>query len=190
MNRSAVWMAVGAAAVTLMAQPALAELKIGVVSSARLLQASPQYSAMKSRLDAEFGPRQKDIVALQTALQAKVEKYQKDKDTMSAEQRTRTEKELTEGQRDYQQKVSNFNEDISKSQEQEAQRVQAELAEEISTFARDNKFDLILADGIAYANSSVDLTDAIVAVIKAKGAAAPAAATAPAKPSTPAPAKK
>ena len=80
--------------------PAQAEIKIGVVNAARLLQESPQAKAVQDALRSEFAPKQRELAAFQATLKAKQEKYEKDGATMSAEQRTKTEKELRDGNRD------------------------------------------------------------------------------------------
>src|SRR6476620_4197638 len=81
--------------------PAQADIKIGVVNAARLLQESPQAKAVQETLRSEFAPKQREVAALQSALKAKQEKYEKDAPTMSADQRARAEKELRDGNREF-----------------------------------------------------------------------------------------
>ncbi len=78
--------------------PAQAEIKIGVVNAARLLQESPQAKAVQEALRNEFAPKQRELAAQQAALKAKQEKYEKDAPTMSADQRAKAEKETARRQ--------------------------------------------------------------------------------------------
>ena len=111
MNRSWIVPVAGLLISALAVVPAQAEIKIGVVNAARLLQESPQAKAVQDSLRNEFAPKQRELAAQQAALKTKQEKYEKDAPTMSADQRGKAEKELRESNRDYSQKVTGFQED-------------------------------------------------------------------------------
>jgi outer membrane protein len=166
----------------LAAGPAQAEIKIGVVNAARLLQESPQAKAVQESLRNEFAPKQRELAAQQAALKAKQEKYEKDAPTMSADQRAKAEKELREGNRDYSQKVNDFQEDANTRQNEELSRLQSTIVAEVQSYALSQKFDLVLTEGVVYANSSLDVTAQVLAGLQAKSAT-PAAS----KPAAPAP---
>jgi outer membrane protein len=168
----------------LAAGPVQAEIKIGVVNAARLLQESPQAKAVQESLRNEFAPKQRELAAQQAALKAKQDKYEKDAPTMSADQRAKAEKELREGNRDYSQKVSDFQEDARTRQDEELSRLQGTIVAEVQSYATAQKYDLVLTEGVVYANSSLDITAQVLAGLQAKAAAAPAAAK-PAAPATP-----
>jgi len=169
--------------------PAQAELHIGVVNYSKLLQESPQAKVVQEALRGEFAGKQRDLTAQQTALKAKQEKLEKDGATMTAEQRTKTEKELRDGNREYSQKVSDFQEEANSRQNEELSRLQSALIAEVQTYALAQKFDLVLADGVIFAAPSLDITAAVLASLQAHAAApATSPATAPAaapKPATP-----
>ena len=156
--------------------PAQAEIKIGVVNASRLLQESPQAKAVQDALRTEFAPKQREMAAQQAALKAKQEKYEKDSSTMSAEQRAKTEKELRDGNREYSQKVTDFQEDANTRQNEELSRLQSAVVAEVQSYALSQKYDLVLSDGVIYAGSSLDITAAVLAGLQARAAASPAAA--------------
>ena len=166
--------------------PAQAEIKIGVVNAARLLQESPQAKAVQESLRNEFAPKQRELAAQQAALKAKQEKYEKDAPTMSTDQRAKAEKELREGNREYSQKVTDFQEDANTRQNEELSRLQSAIIAEVQSYALSQKFDLVLTEGVVYANSSLDITAQVLAGLQARSSAAPAAP----KPTTPVPATK
>src|ERR1044071_40288 len=58
--------------------PAMAEVKIGVVDYARLLEQSPQAKALQDSLKNEFGPRYQQLVAQGGQLKSRAAKLQKD----------------------------------------------------------------------------------------------------------------
>ena len=59
--------AVAVAGIASSAASAQANLKIGVINVARLVEQSPQLETVQKKLEEEFGPRQRDITAMQTA---------------------------------------------------------------------------------------------------------------------------
>src|SRR5579863_10768071 len=95
------WAALIAIAGTFAVMPAWSELKIGVVDYGKLMEESPQAKTVVEAIRTEFTPRQRDLQTQQQALKAKEDKLQKDGATMTEDQRTRSEKELRDGARDF-----------------------------------------------------------------------------------------
>jgi outer membrane protein len=179
-----------AAGVSLAALPAWAEPKIGIVDAQRLLEESPQGKAVQESMRAEFAPRQRTLQAQEQALKAKVEKLQKDGATMSEDQRQRAEKELRDGQRDFERARGEFQDDISARRNEELSRLQRTLGEEVRAYAKANNFDLVLtAETLAYAAPTYDVTPGVLAALQAH-AGASGARPAPTPSAPPAPASK
>jgi outer membrane protein len=178
-------MAAGAA---LAALPAWAETKIGVVDAQRLMEESPQGKAVSEAMRTEFAPRQRTLQAQEQALKAKQDKLQKDGATMSEEQRTRAEKELRDGARDFERARGEFQDDINARRNEEMSRLQRTLGEEVRTYAKSQNFDLVLtAEVVIYAAPTFDITPGVLAAIQAHAGAKSSGAPPP--PATPAPAK-
>jgi len=79
------------AAIASGALQAQATLKIGVVNVARLIQEAPGAEAVQKKLQEEFGPRQRDLAAMQTRLQTQAETFQRDAPVMGEEERVNLE---------------------------------------------------------------------------------------------------
>lgn len=175
-----------AAGGALAALPAWAEIKIGVVDPARLLEESPQGKAIQESLRAEFSPRERTLQAQGQAVKAKQDKLQKDSATMTEDQRSRAEKELRDGARDFERSRGEFQDDFTARRNEELSRLQRTLGDEVRGYARAQGFDLILSAeaAISYA-TAIDVTPAILAALQAR-AGVPASAP---KPAAPAPAK-
>ena len=181
-SRVAGWIV--AAAGLLAVVPAWAEPRIGVVDPQRLLQESPQGKAVQDSMRAEFAPRERTLQAQAQAIKAKQEKLQKDGATMTDEQRIRAEKDLRDGERDFERARGEFQDDITARRNEEYSRLQRTLGEEVRTYAKAQNFDVILSgEAVIYATPAYDITPAILTALQARAAAAPAA-----KPATPAPA--
>ena len=168
---------VGILALATAAAPAWADLKIGVVQYARLMQESPQAKAAQDALRGEFSGKQKELQAQQAALKAKEESLQKDGATMTADQRTKAERDVRDGNRDLQQKVQGYQDDFNARQNEELSKLQKALVEEVQAFAQGEKFDLVLADGVIFAGPALDITPQVLAALQAHGVRAPAGGT-------------
>lgn len=153
---------------------AAAPIKIGVVNFARLIQESPQAKITLKALEDEFSPRQRDLLAKQNELKARQEKLQKDTQVMGAEERRNAESKFRDDERDLGRRLNEFQEDFNVRRQEEINKLQRDLLKEVSAFARDRGYDLIVGDGVLYAAQSVDLTPQILAAIEAKGGAKPA----------------
>jgi outer membrane protein len=173
----------------MVAAPAWAELKIGVVDYGRLAEESPQAKSAMDQLRTEFTPRQRDLQNQQATLKAKEDKLQKDGATMTEDQRARAEKDLRDSYRDLQRKQQEAQDDFNARRNEEMSRLQRTLIEQVRTYAKAQNFDLVVADGVIYATPTIDITPQILAALKSGPAPAAAAASKPAAGlSTPAPA--
>lgn len=168
---------------------ASAETKIGVVDVNKLAQQAPQAKELMDKLKAEFTTRKKDIDTKSTALQQRQEKLSKDAATMTELQKSAAEKELRDGNRDLSALKAAFDDDLNARQQEVQMKVTGMLDEEVSAYAKAQGYDLILADGVIFASSAVDLTPAILQSMLSRKAGAAAPAAAPAGGKAPAPAK-
>jgi outer membrane protein len=173
-----------AVAAVIAASPVQAEIKIGYVNYGQLIEAAPQAKAIADAIRNEFTPRQRELQTQQQTLKTREDKLQKDGATMSEDQRAKAEKELRDSYRDLQRKQSEVQDDFNARRNEELSRLQRTLIEEVRTYAKAQNFDLIVADGVIYANPTIDITAAILSALQTrapKGAGAPSSTPAPAK---------
>lgn len=196
-RRLSPWVYSGMVVLAAMAAPVRADLKVGTVNYARLMQESPQAKAVQDALRAEFGARQKEIQSEQASLKAKQDALQKDGPTMAPDEAAKVEKEVREGSRDVQQKVTEFQDDLNQRQNEELSKLNKLLVDEVQNYAQSQSYDLILADGVGdgvlFAGKPLDITPQILGALLAHSATRPPAAApsgaspaaAPKAPSTP-----
>ncbi|HEY7643100.1 MAG TPA: OmpH family outer membrane protein [Steroidobacteraceae bacterium] len=162
-----------------------AEAKIAVVNVPRLLEEAPQAKSAMQALQDEFAPRQKEIVSQQKDLKAKEDKLNRDGAVMAENERRNAEKDLREGQRELARKQNEYVEDLNLRRNEEIGKLQRSLLQEVQAFARTSNYDLIVGEGVLYANESLDITAQVLSALqaryKATGGVAP-------KPATPKPA--
>lgn len=163
---------------------ATSELKIAVVNFQRLVTESPQGKAASESLRTEFLPKQRDLVQLGAQLKAKQEKLEKDAATMSPDQRTKAEKELSEGNKEFSRKQSDLQEEFNARQNEELSKLEGQMVNETRTYAQGQKLDLVLANNsVIYATNVLDITGAVLGYLQAKATpAAPATPPAAAPP--------
>jgi len=182
------WGIAATASLALAAMPTVAQqVKVGVVDYGRLMEESPQAKAVADAIRAEFSPKNAQLQQEQAALKAREEKLQKDAATMTAEQRSKAEKDLRDGVRELARKQSEAQDDFNARRQEEMTRLQRTLIEEVRTYAKAQNYDVVIAEGVIYATPAVDITPAILTALQARparptAATAPAAAKPPAKP--------
>jgi len=167
--------------------PVMAEVKIGVVDYARLLELSPQAKALQDALKNEFGPRYQQLLAQDQQLKQRADKLQKDGATMSQEQRDKEEKSIRDAARDLERRKSEWQDDSNTKRNDEMNKLQRSLVGEVRDYAKAQNYDIVIAEGVIYATPTVDITPAILQALQSRApkpaAAAPATGTpAPAKP--------
>lgn len=180
-NRSIPWLALvlGVA----LSGTASAEMKVGVVNFAKLLQEAPQTKTAMQTLKNEFGQRERELTTMQTDLKTKDEKLQKEGALMSEADRSKSEKSLRDEQREFSRKAGEYQDDVNTRKNEELGRVQRFIVEEIQSYAASQGFDLVLAgDTVVYAKQTYDITSNVLAVLNSKPATIPASV-----PATPAP---
>jgi outer membrane protein len=169
----------------MVSQHASAEIKIGYVDFQKLMTEAPQVKSAMQSLQNEFGPRQRELVAMQNDLKARDEKLAKEGAIMAEADRAKAEKALRDQQREFSRKGGEFQDDLSTRKNEEIGKVQRYLLEEIRTYSGAQGFDLVLGEGVFYSKPQLDITAQVLEVLKTKPVTlpnTPKPAAAPAKP--------
>lgn len=156
--------------------------KIGIVDPQRLFTESPQGKNMLESLRSEFAPRERSLQAQAQSLKAKQDTLQKNGATMTDDQRLRADKELRDGEREFERARGELQDDFTARRNEEYSRLQRTLVEEVRTYAKAQNFDVVLSgEAVLYQSQNYDITPAILAALQAHAPAAHGSA-APAKP--------
>jgi outer membrane protein len=142
----------------LVANVSYAELKIGFVNIPAVLEKAPQAEKAKKRLEQKFSSRDKQLVAQQKEIQTMEEKMTKDAAIMSDSEKSNLEKDLNNKRRDAKRSQQEFSEDFNASRNEELGKLQKHIIEAIREIAKDQNFDLLLTEGVIYANDKIDVT--------------------------------
>ena len=145
---------------------AYAEQKIAFVNQAKLLQKAPQAEAARSKLQKEFAKRDKALVSLQKQIKTNSDKLQKDAAILSSTELNKLKRKITLLRRDLERDKAAFKEDLSIRQNEELVKLQKSVLKSIQTIAENEKYDLIISEGVIYASKKIDITDKILAQLK------------------------
>ena len=135
-----------------------ADLKVGFVNIPAVLEKAPQAEKAKKRLEQKFSPRDKQLVAQQKEIQGMEEKMAKDASVMSDTERNNLEKDIQNKKRDAKRSQQEFSEDFNASRNEELGKLQRQIVEAVRAIAKEKNYDLLLTDGVIYANDQIDIT--------------------------------
>ena len=138
------------------------ELKIGIVDVNKILKEAPQTLAADKKLEKEFSSRTEKLKAKINTLQSDEKKYQKESLTMSDDQRDKAEKGLQQRRIEIQRNERELREDMDLRRREEIGDLQEKINLTIDKIAAEEKYDLILYNGIAFASPKVDITEQII----------------------------
>lgn len=144
--------------------PALAamELKVGYVNAVKVIEEAPQGEAALKKLEAEFGPRDKKLVAMQGKIKSLEDELEKNALLMKDADRRSKEHEIVVLKRDLRRATQEFREDYNLRRNEELSALQKVVYKAIVEIAKQERYDLILHEGTIYASKKVDLTDTIL----------------------------
>ena len=143
-----------------------ADYKIGVVQAVRVLEAAPQATVAKKKLETEFAGRDKQLLGDQKSLKTLEDRMAKDAAIMSETERSRLERDIVAKRRDIKRNSDEFREDVNFRRNEEFGKIQRQIVEAIKQIADEQKFDLVLGEGVIYASKTVDMTDQVIDRLK------------------------
>jgi outer membrane protein len=152
---------------SLLLAPALAaDLKVGYVNASALLQASPQAEAVQKKLRDEFTPRRQQLETRAKRLEQMEQDLSKNGLMLSEDQRKAKEREIIDGRRELKHAQDEFQDDLRIRQSEEVGKLREQLLTAVEKFAKSGGYDLILYEGVIYANDALNVTDEVLALLK------------------------
>ena len=156
-----------AAATTAQAQ-ALVAPKIAVVRSADVVRDSVQFKAAETKMKAEFEKRKNDLESQAKTFGDDVKNYQRDADTLSADQRAKKEKDLNARQVDIQFAQRKFQEDLQNRDRELTQDMMGKIKNVIVAISKEKGISLVVQDPV-YSDDTIDITAEVLKRLNAGG---------------------
>lgn len=139
-----------------------AEMKIGFVDIPYLIDEAPQAQAASNRLEREFAPRQEGIKAQKVVLAQLRKKLDGEDGELDGNERASVEREFRKTERRVKRDEQEFREELNIQKNQEFKQVRIYVLDAIASFAKEQDYDLIISDGVLFANKNVDVTEQVL----------------------------
>jgi outer membrane protein len=154
--------------------------RLGFVSLDKILRDSEPAKAAQAKLEAEFGPRRRDLADSAARLKAQYELLEKNAAITGDSERARRQREFSDQDKEFQRRQREFNEDLTQRQNEEFAAVVEKANQVIRRIASAEKYDLIVQEAV-FVNPRIDITDKVIAVLNTPTASPSAPASAPAQ---------
>ncbi len=158
------------ASLVLLLQPSIAsaEIKVGYVNLARIVQNAPQTKAAEKKLQAEFEPRQSKVAQLNEKVKKMKADLEKNGLTLSEKDLVKKQRDIRAEERELKLMVQDLNDDFSIRRNQELKTIQELVGKEAMSIAKTQSLDLLLSNGVVYASPKIDITEQILKNLSSK----------------------
>jgi outer membrane protein len=141
-------------------------LRIGYLDVSRVAEESPQYQAARESLQTELKRREADLRRLADQLQGREERLRRNNSVMSASKVSELEREILSLRRKLQNSREEHRDELSLRQNEERTKLLRQVTEVVKAIGKEERFDLILTEGVAYASTDVDISDRVLQRLK------------------------
>jgi outer membrane protein len=148
------------------AQTPDARYKIGFVNTGTVLKEAPQARKVEERLKLAFEAREQVLRGKQQELIKIEQRIKTDGDIMSVAEKRQLERELSRKLNQLKFEQQEFREDQNLRRNEELRNLQTVIASALKKLGDDEKFDLILTEGVSYVSDAVDVTPKIIEMLK------------------------
>lgn len=148
--------------------PALAETKVGVVDTVKLLEEAPQAKTAQADIETEFAPREQELVKLQKAIRELEDKAARDGAVMSEKESSKLEREILSKRRELKRTQDEFRDDLNIRKNEVLSKLQRQMYDATVSLAKEKDYDVILGQGVVYSSKSVDITELVLEKLKAQ----------------------
>jgi outer membrane protein len=139
-----------------------AEVKIGFVEIQKILKGAPQTVAANKKLEKEFTKRTAKLKKTVKEINAKEKSFKKNSMTMSEAERAKIQRQIQALKIEAQRTEREVREDIDLRRREEIAKVQKQVNIAVEKVAKEQNYDLVLYQGVAYAGKKVDITDIVI----------------------------
>ena len=148
-----------------MAASAQAADKIAIVNMGSLFQQVAQKTGVSATLENEFKGRASELQGMESDLQSKMQRLQRDGSTMKASERSKLEKDVMAQRQTFSQKAQAFEQDRQRRSNEERGKLVTRIQSAVKSVAADQSIDLVV-DANAVAFNSSDVKDITADVLK------------------------
>lgn len=139
-----------------------ADYKIAVVNPAKVLESSPQYDAALEKLEKEFEPKNRALISVQKEVKKLLDQLEKDGEIMAVKEKQNLERDVVFKRQKLKSGQDDLRVQLNLRRNEELGELQKEILSSIQTVAKEEKFDLVIGNGIFYASDRIDITQKVI----------------------------
>ncbi|WP_172452683.1 OmpH family outer membrane protein [Chromatium okenii] len=143
-----------------------ADYRIAVVNPNRVVEQSPQYEAARDALQHEVEDRERGLRNQQEQIASLQKKLEHDGALMSESEIQRLQNDIRSRTRKLKYARDEFQEDFALRQNELRTKLGRQVNEVVVELAKEQKFDLILSEGLVYSNPRIDISDLVIERLK------------------------
>ncbi|MBK1694148.1 hypothetical protein CKO09_05265 [Chromatium weissei] len=143
-----------------------ADYRIAVVDPNRVVEQSPQYEAARDSLQHEVEDRERGLRNQQEQIASLQKKLERDGALMSESEVQRLQNDIRSRTRKLKYARDEFQEDFALRQNELRTKLGRQVNEVVVELAKEQKFDLILSEGLVYSNPRIDISDLVIERLK------------------------
>ena len=147
---------------------AAADVKIGFVSTERVLRESAPAVRSLRRIEREFEKRVAELTRMEQQIRELRAQIERDSATISETDRRNRERDLSNLTLNYQRNERSLREDRNARANEELLSLQERADRIIKQIADQEKFDLILQEPVVWASPRIDITDRVIKLLADK----------------------
>ncbi len=136
--------------------------RIGFVDIPYLIDRAPQALEAEQRLETEFAPRQAELEAQRAELQILATRLGDTSGELTETESAQIDREMRSLERRIKRNEEDFREELNIQKNNEFKSVRVVVLEAIARFGKKNDYDLIVSDGVLFANKRIDVTERIL----------------------------
>jgi outer membrane protein len=137
-------------------------LKIGYVSVEKILTESPQVEAVNATMMERFGSRKTELQDMEKSIKEMQENYKRNELVMTEDKLNELKDSIIAKIQEFKQKEAVLSQEVNTMRNQELAVLQQSVHSIIQDVAKTEKYDLILSEGVAFADDKLDVTDKIL----------------------------
>ena len=150
------------------AQNTMAQLKIGVINPIKLMDQAPQVEDANTRLKQEFAPRERRLISAGQEIKNLEERLTKKRSVMSESAIREQIRKIRNKQINFARQQQEFQEDYNTRRQQELSEIQKIINQVIHRLVSAESYDIILSDGVIWANEEIDITNQVLRQLQQK----------------------
>jgi outer membrane protein len=141
--------------------------KIGFVSLERILSESKMAKDAQSKMQNEFGAREKEVRDGISKIKAQAAQLDKDAAILPEAERIRKQRELADSDREIQRKQRELIEDTQRRGAEERAKIFEKANQVLKTIVEQKKLDLVVQEA-AFVSPRIDITNEVISALNSK----------------------